>query len=118
MYLGNIDLIKTYYLPGAHIVHMLPMLWAGEKAAEAGLPELAEQVQRTSQTVRGEGVVRNDEPEDNILWNDEQRRVMLVNFKRSRVLPVAKHKQLLKLSSQKKKQQAKDAEIYHQTRIL
>jgi hypothetical protein len=118
VYLGNINLIKTYYLPGAHIVHMLLMSWAGEKAAKAGLPDLAEQVQRTSQAVRGEGVVHNDEREDNILWNDERGCVMLIDFERSRVLPVAKHKQLLKLSSQKRKQQAKDAEIYHQTRIL
>jgi hypothetical protein len=109
VYLGNIDLIETYYLPGAHIVHMLLMSWVGEKAAEAGVPDLAQQVRRTSQAVRGEGVVHNDEREDNILWNDERRCVMLIDFERSKVLPVAKHKQLLKLSGQKKRKLLADS---------
>ena len=117
VYLGNIDLIKTYYLPGVHIVHMLLMSWAGEKAAGAGVPDLAGEVRQTSRAVRSEGVVHGDERDDNMLWNPERRRVMLVDFERSYVLPVAKHKQLLKLSGRKRKQLAEEKRMLLDSRV-
>lgn len=40
-----------------------------------------------------------------VLWNDERRRVMLVDLDRANLLPAPKHKQLFQLSRDKRKRQ-------------
>ncbi|XP_044715978.1 ATP-dependent DNA helicase PIF1 [Hirsutella rhossiliensis] len=70
-----------------------------------GVPDLAAEVRRSSQAVWAEGVDHGDEREPNLLWNDERRRVMLVDFDRANLLPAPKHKQLFHLSRDKRKRQ-------------
>lgn len=91
VYLGNIDLIKGYDpAPGVWIVHMLLMSWTGEVANEADVPDLSREMQRSLQDVRCQRVIHGDEREPNMLWNAE-RRVMILDFERSRLLPTAKN---------------------------
>jgi hypothetical protein len=92
--LGNIDLVEMYYLDlDVEIVHMLLMSWAGEVATEAAVAgmgvvaDLGAEVQRTAAEVRGQGVVHGDDRAPNRLWNVERRRVMLIDFERSTLLP-------------------------------
>ncbi|KAM4057222.1 metalloprotease-like protein [Hirsutella rhossiliensis] len=106
VYLDIVQLARGYVFPGgARVVYMMLMSWAGEVAAEAGALDLAAEVRRSSQAVWAEGVYHGDEREPNLLWNDERRRVMLVDFDRAALLPAPKHKQLIQLSRDKRKQQ-------------
>ncbi|KAM0270879.1 hypothetical protein ACHAQH_009280 [Verticillium albo-atrum] len=106
VHLGIVRLDWGYILPGgARVVHMMLMSWGGEMAAKAGAPDLAAEVRRSSQAVWAEGVDHGDEHEANVLWNDERRRVMVVDFDCAAFLPSPKHKQLFKLSGKKRKQQ-------------
>ncbi|KAH8652930.1 hypothetical protein BGZ61DRAFT_288867, partial [Ilyonectria robusta] len=79
----------------------------------AGATDLAAEVRRSSQAVWAEGVDHGDERDANRLWNDERRRVMLVDFDRATILPTLKHKQLFKVSRKKRKRQGDDFENYN-----
>jgi hypothetical protein len=111
--LGNIDLVKMYYLDlDVEIVHMLLMSWAGEVATEAAVTgmgvvaDLGAEVRRTAAEVRGQGVVHGDDRAPNRLWNVERRRVMLIDFERSTLLPSVNVGALLARSpNQKRKRQ-------------
>ncbi|KJZ68727.1 hypothetical protein HIM_11879 [Hirsutella minnesotensis 3608] len=106
VHLDIVRLARGYVLPGgARVVYMMLMSWSGEVAVEAGVPDLAAEVRRSSQAVWAEGVDHGDEREPNLLWNDERRRIMLVDFDRAALLPAPKHKQLLQLSRDKRKRQ-------------
>ncbi|ROT43767.1 hypothetical protein SODALDRAFT_320152 [Sodiomyces alkalinus F11] len=76
--------------------------------------ELAAEARRSSQVVWAEGVDHGDEHGANQLWNDERRRVMLVDFDRATLLPALKHKQLFKLSGKKRKWQGDGPGNYEQ----
>ncbi|XP_044715987.1 Peptidase S28 [Hirsutella rhossiliensis] len=107
-----VRLARGYVLPGgARVVHMMLMSWGGEVAVEVGVPDLAAEVRRSSQAVWAEGVDHGDEREPNLLWNDERRRVMLVDFDRANLLPAPKHKQLFHLSRDKRKRQRDGLEL-------
>ncbi|KND91855.1 hypothetical protein TOPH_03323 [Tolypocladium ophioglossoides CBS 100239] len=79
------------------------MSWGGEEAPDVGAPDLTAEVRRSSQAVWAEGVYHGDERDPNLLWNDERRRVMLIDFDRATLLPTPKHKQLINLSGNKRK---------------
>ena len=106
VYLGNINLIQYYFLDsGVYIVHMMLMSWGGEEADEADVPNIEEEVKRSFVEVRQEGVVHGDKREPNMLWNEERQRVMVVDFDRARILPAARHKQVLKVLNGKRKRE-------------
>jgi hypothetical protein len=72
VYLGNINLIQSYFLdPEVFIVHMLLMSWGGEVAEEADVPNIEEEVNRSFAEVRQVGVIHGDKWEANMLWNEE-----------------------------------------------
>jgi hypothetical protein len=87
VYLGNIDLLKVYYLDiGVRIQHMLMMSWIGERAdvdREARNHPIQTQVRLLVKEVGRLGVVHGDIGEPNILWSRELRRVMLIDFERA-----------------------------------
>lgn len=58
--------------------------------------------------VRREGVVHNDEREPNLLWSEERRCVMLVNFDRAYLLPLHRRTKIL---SNKRKARDDDSEV-------
>jgi len=104
VHLGIVNLTRDYLLPGgARVVHMMLMSWGGEVAAGAGVPDLAAELRRSSRAVWSEGVDHGDEREPNMLWSEERRRVMLVDFDRAALLPAVKHEQVSKLSRFDKK---------------
>ncbi|KAM4067380.1 metalloprotease-like protein [Hirsutella rhossiliensis] len=119
VHLDIVRLTRGYVLPGgARVVYMMLMSWGGEVAVEVGVPDLAAEVRRSSQAVWSEGVDHGDEREPNLLWNDERRRVMLVDFDRANLLPAPKHKQLFQLSRDKRKRQRDGFEARSRNRGL
>ena len=89
MYLGNIDLIRSYVNVGVELVHMLLMSWGDEVAKKADVPDWDKELGRSVREVSDEGVEHNDVREANILWNTERGRAMLIDFERSSL--VASH---------------------------
>jgi hypothetical protein len=94
--LGNVDLIYPYYyLPGADIVHMLFLAWAGGPVKDFGEGKMAtidmlakgEEVIRSLKAVHLAGVIHNDVRQANVLWSGEKKRAMLIDFERSTILP-------------------------------
>ncbi|KAI8674491.1 hypothetical protein NCS57_00347000 [Fusarium keratoplasticum] len=110
VHFGLVRLDWGYILPGgARIFHMMLMSWGGETVdtvtAGAGAVDLLAEVRRSSQDVWDEGVDHGDERNANRLWNDELRRVMLIDFDHATLLPRPRHKQLSKVSGSKRKRQ-------------
>lgn len=81
VYLGNIDLIEWYYLAlGVRILHFLLMSWGGSEIDDG---YYVEEAQRTLDEVRNEGIEQEDFRSPNLLWNEENQRVMLIDFERA-----------------------------------
>jgi hypothetical protein len=102
VYLGIVDLARGYVInfAWARVRHIMLMSWGGEAAAIVGVQDLQEELWRSLRKVRWEGIFHDEYPR-NILWNEERRRVMLVNFDRATILPAPKHKQLSRLSEKR-----------------
>lgn len=79
--LGNIDLVDCYHLDvGVNILHMLLMSWGGEMVS--GTVD-QEEVQQTLREVRAAGIDQGDVRRENLLWNEEKERAMLIDFERA-----------------------------------
>jgi len=98
-FLGIVSPSIGYRLPTAEVVHMMLMSWGGEVATRMGLPNLTEEVARSLNAVRREGVVHNDERAPNMLWNEERRCVMVIDFDCTDVLPPLTYKRVSSLLS-------------------
>ncbi|KAK4073278.1 hypothetical protein Purlil1_13117 [Purpureocillium lilacinum] len=113
VHLGMVEMARGYVLPGgARVVDMMLMSWGGEEASDASVSDLTAEVRRSSQEVWAEGVYHGDERDHNLLWNNERRRVMLVDFDRATLRPMPKHKQVIKLSGKKRKQRVDDVGVH------
>jgi len=88
--LGNMDLDRTYYLDvGVRIVHMLHMAWGGESLYYETPSVAPAALEHEKQRSLGEvacSVLHKDPRLDNMLWNVEKQRVMLIDFERSVVV--------------------------------
>ncbi|KAJ5779237.1 hypothetical protein N7457_006957 [Penicillium paradoxum] len=84
VFLGKIDLAKTYFLHGAgQIRHMLVMGWAGTSTAKLEQTiELRREIKSSKQKIRALGVRHLDLRPDNILWNAELGRALIIDFHR------------------------------------
>jgi hypothetical protein len=87
--LGNMDLDRTYYLDvGVRIIHILYMAWGGESLYHHTSPvspaTLESEKQRSLSDV-ARLVIHKDTRLENMLWNVENQRVMLIDFERSTV---------------------------------
>ncbi|OJD24180.1 hypothetical protein ACJ73_04466 [Blastomyces percursus] len=84
VFLGTIDLKLFLYLHGAgDIRHMLLMGWAGESIDNVKDKEvLSREISRSKKEIRMLGVVHKDLRLANMLWNDELRRVLIIDFHR------------------------------------
>lgn len=113
VFLGNINLVNPYhltarealYFAGTSIVHMLLMSWVGESATTATVPNLAAEVAQSLRAIWNEGVMHGDERPANLLWSEERRCVMAVDFNRANLIPTAKHRQVEKLSRKKRRRE-------------
>ncbi|EDN10039.1 conserved hypothetical protein [Histoplasma mississippiense (nom. inval.)] len=85
VFLGRIDLKFFLFLHGAgDIRHMLLMGWAGESIENVKDKEvLSREISRSKKEIRMLGVVHKDLRSANMLWNDELRRVLIIDFHRS-----------------------------------
>ncbi|OJD10774.1 hypothetical protein AJ78_08304 [Emergomyces pasteurianus Ep9510] len=85
VFLGTIDLKLFLFLHGAgDIRHMLLMGWAGESIDNVKDKEvLSREISRSKKEIRMLGVVHKDLRPVNMLWNDELRRVLIIDFHRS-----------------------------------
>jgi len=71
------------------------MPWGGEEADEAGVPNVEEEAKKRSfAEVCRQGFIYGDERETNMLWNEERRQVIVVDFHHAQILG-ARHKQVL-----------------------
>ena len=106
--LGNINLVRRYYLDvGVRISHMLLMSWGGEMVTEN---IHSDEIRRTVREVRSKGIEQGDTRAANILWNEERKRAMLIDFERATYIDgdktkphVAKDKRALQEVSPNKK---------------
>lgn len=69
-------------------------------------------LQYYSTEVWAEGVNHSDERDPNLLWNTERHRVMLVDFDRATLRPTLKHKQVMQLPGNKRKQPVYDVGVH------
>ncbi|KAJ5951406.1 uncharacterized protein N7479_009819 [Penicillium vulpinum] len=85
VFLGTIDLAKIYFLHGAgEIRHMLVMGWGGENTAEMKMePWLSQEIKRSTKEINALGVFHDDLRYDNILWNKELGRALIIDFHRA-----------------------------------
>ncbi|KAJ5946401.1 hypothetical protein N7454_003240 [Penicillium verhagenii] len=85
VFLGTVDLVKVYFLHGAgEIRHMLIMGWGGESISTMELsPWLREQIRKSCKEIKSFGIVHEDLRRDNILWNKELGRALIIDFHRS-----------------------------------
>jgi hypothetical protein len=117
VYLGLVDVgdPRGYALPGgARVFHMMLMSWCGEIAVDCEVPDLQAHRRRSTGDVWREGVCQDDVRELNLLWNEERRRVMVIDFDRATFLQPAQHKRVSLLSEPgaKKKKRKQQTDIY------
>lgn len=100
-----------YFRHGAgEIRHMLLMAW-GE--TEMGPGEKLTEISRSRTLIRELGVVHDDLRLQNMLWNDELGRVMIIDFHRSEI-----RRQLIGTHSSKRSRGIHDAEHSKRRRLL
>ncbi|KAJ5335850.1 uncharacterized protein N7506_005786 [Penicillium brevicompactum] len=85
VFLGTIDLAKIYFLHGAgEIRHMLVMSWGGDSTATMELtPELLKHIHKSNKEIKALGIFHEDLRPDNVLWNEELKRALIIDFHRS-----------------------------------
>ncbi|KAL4981511.1 hypothetical protein BDW68DRAFT_172275 [Aspergillus falconensis] len=85
VFLGTINLAKTYFLHGAGpIRHILVMGWGGESTAVMELaPWLLLEIHRSKKEIEDLGIIHEDLRPDNILWNKELGQALIIDFHRS-----------------------------------
>jgi hypothetical protein len=85
VFLGTIDLAKIYFLHGAgEIRHMLVMGWGGEITATMELTSrLRREIRRSNKEINALGIFHEDLRRENILWNQELGRALIIDFHRS-----------------------------------
>lgn len=85
VFLGTIDLAKIYFLHGAgEIRHMLVMGWGGESTASMDLtPGLLREIHKSNREIKALGIIHEDLRRDNVLWNEELGRALIIDFHRS-----------------------------------
>ncbi|KAL4780135.1 hypothetical protein BJX76DRAFT_351242 [Aspergillus varians] len=82
VFLGAIDLAKVYFLHGSgDIRHMLLMGWGGEDLSHLKAEKsLSRAVSRSLKEIRSLGVLHQDLRPENILWNAELKRALIIDF--------------------------------------
>ncbi|KAL8855376.1 MAG: hypothetical protein Q9178_007973 [Gyalolechia marmorata] len=87
---GNIDLEIPWYDLGIHIVHMLLLSYGGEEPLDSSEVQRQQTVDFQS-TIEAFGVRHGDVGCRNMLWNEELRRLMFIDFERSTLMdPIQK----------------------------
>lgn len=82
VFLGAINLAQTYFLHGAgKIRHMLLMGWGGESVGHSPLDKTIQHaISRSAKEIRRSGILHHDLRPENILWNAELQRALIIDF--------------------------------------
>ncbi|OJZ80189.1 hypothetical protein ASPFODRAFT_109465, partial [Aspergillus luchuensis CBS 106.47] len=81
IFLGAINLDKFYFVHGVgEIRHMLIMTWGGEPIRISHDEIIAHEIDRSKNEILSLGVVHQDLRLDNILWNAELGRALIIDF--------------------------------------
>ncbi|BCR98163.1 uncharacterized protein AKAW2_31480S [Aspergillus luchuensis] len=82
VFLGAIDLAKSYFVHGAgEICHMLIMAWGGEPIHKIERDTtITREIARSEKEICSLGVSHQDLRSDNILWNAELGRALIIDF--------------------------------------
>ncbi|CBF79035.1 protein breB [Aspergillus nidulans FGSC A4] len=94
VFLGAIDLAQIYFLHGAgEICHMLLMGWGGEGMGNIKLDKTIQRaISRSVKEIRSLGIFHQDLRSENILWNAELKRALIIDFHRCTLDPQLMHK--------------------------
>ncbi|KAF4213889.1 hypothetical protein CNMCM5878_009879 [Aspergillus fumigatiaffinis] len=84
VFLGSINLAQIYFLHGAgKIRHMLLMGWGGESVGHVTPGKTVQrEVSRSVKEIRSLGIFHQDLRPENILWNAELKRALIIDFHR------------------------------------
>ncbi|KAL2817138.1 hypothetical protein BJX63DRAFT_117403 [Aspergillus granulosus] len=84
VFLGAIDLINPYFLHAAGTIrHMLLMGWGGQDLGKLKpAKSLDSEISRSLKEVSSLGIHHGDIRPENMLWNDELSRVLIIDFHR------------------------------------
>lgn len=87
VFLGAIDLAQIYFLHGAgEICHMLLMGWGGESIRNIKQDETIQRaIARSERKIKSLGVFHQDLRSENILWNAELKRALIIDFHRCKL---------------------------------
>ncbi|OJZ80010.1 hypothetical protein ASPFODRAFT_76074 [Aspergillus luchuensis CBS 106.47] len=82
VFLGAINLAKSYFVHGAgEICHMLIMAWGGEPIHKIERDTtITREIARSEKEICSLGVLHQDLRSDNILWNAELGRALIIDF--------------------------------------
>jgi len=107
--LGSIDLDEPYYYDaGIRIVHLMLLSWGGECLDGTKTSTGTDGQRWTSDLVRavnaihGAGVLHRDIRMPNLLWNEETKRVMVIDFERAEIVKAIR-RALLPMSPNRKR---------------
>ncbi|CAK7222328.1 hypothetical protein SCUCBS95973_004805 [Sporothrix curviconia] len=91
--LGVVDLRRAYMLTGgARICRLMLLSYVGEKAGRDQVDD--EKVGKLFGTLLAQGVEHGDLRWDNVLWNEEQQRLMVIDFDRTLMYAASKRPRL------------------------
>ncbi|KID73435.1 Protein kinase-like domain protein, partial [Metarhizium brunneum ARSEF 3297] len=86
VFLGSIDLAKWYFVIGAgEVRHMLIMACGGEEISQIQYDQLNDEIRRSEREIKSCGVIHGDLRRANMLWNEETRRVVIIDFHRAKL---------------------------------
>lgn len=89
IFLGAINLAKIYFLHSVgQIRHLLLMAWGGNSISKLEQsPQLQREIWKSKKEIQALGVRHEDLRPENILWNDELQRALIIDFHRSKLDP-------------------------------
>ncbi|EER23262.1 hypothetical protein CPC735_046320 [Coccidioides posadasii C735 delta SOWgp] len=102
VFLGKIDLAQIYFLHGAgQIRHMLLMGWGGESVVHTKQDKsIRSAISQSKREIRSLGVLHGDLRPENILWNTELKRALIIDFHRCTLSNQPKHRRSRPLKRQ------------------
>ena len=116
VFLGSIDLdYDFYYAAGDLIVHMMLLSWCGEGLRSDTLTDTEKQtrsldIMRAVTAIHEAGVLHRDIRIQNLLWNEELKQPMVIDFERVDIVKALTRPALLSMSSNKKRKRSPNQE--------